>query len=188
MKPLGTRWLPLLGLGMLLGAMPVRAQQKIGFIDSDYVLGRLPEYATIQQKVDRLAQEWEADLKKRKDEVDEQFREYQARELLYTSEERRRKRDEIVRAEEEVERLRTKYFGPEGDLFSQQEQLMRPLQERILQAIEEVATREGYDYVFDKSGDFVFLYTRDQYDLSDRVLIELGIDVESTSRGAGQGR
>lgn len=188
MKPLRTRLYLLLGLGLLAGALPARAQQKIGFIDSDYVLSRLPEYATVQQKVDRMAQEWEAELKKRKDEVDEQFKEYQARELLYTSEERRRKRDEIVRAEEEVERLRAKYFGPEGDLFSQQEQLMRPLQERILAAIEEVATREGYDYVFDKQGDFVFLFTREQYDLSDRVLEELGIDVESTRRGGVRGQ
>lgn len=88
-----------------------------------------------------------------------------------------------MKAEDEVDRLRDRYFGPEGELFQQQNQLMRPLQERILEAIEEVATREGYDYVFDKNGDFVFLFTRAQYDLSDRVLEELGIDVDNAGRG-----
>jgi len=156
------------------------AQQKIGYIDSEYILNQLPEYATIQQQLDRTAQTWQQELDQLKAELDEQFREYQARELLYTNEERQRRRQEIIQAEEELERLRVKYFGPEGDIFLQQEQLMRPLQERILQAINEVAATEGYDYVFDSKGEFLFMFKRDQYDLSDLVLRELGIDVEST--------
>lgn len=157
-----------------------QAQQKIGYIDSEYILNQLPEYATIQQQLDRTAQTWQQELDQLKSELDEQFREYQARELLYTNEERQRRRQEIIQAEEELERLRVKYFGPEGDIFLQQEQLMRPLQERILQAINEVAATEGYDYVFDSNGEFLFMFKRDQYDLSDLVLRELGIDVEST--------
>ncbi len=177
-------YFPLAALvGLCLTVSVAQAQQKIAYVDSDFILQRLPEYQTIQNQVDRLMQEWETELKKKKEEVDELFREYQARELLYTNEERRRKRDEIVQAEEEVERLRVKYFGPEGELFQQQDQLMRPLQERILGAIEEVATREGFDFVFDKSGDFIFLFAREQYNLSNQVLEELGIDVDSAGRG-----
>ena len=108
--------------------------------------------------------------------------EYQARELLYTGEERKRKREEIMAAEEEAERLRMRYFGPDGELFVQQENLMRPLQEKVLEAIETVAAQEGYDYIFDKSGDFLFLYAREQYNLSDRVLEELGIDLETNNQ------
>ncbi len=161
-----------------------QAQQKIGYVDSEYILGRTPEYTTIQQQLDRMAQDWQQELENRQEEVDEMFREYQARELLYTNEERQRKRQDIIRAEDEVERLRMQYFGPDGDLFSQQERLMRPIQERVLAAIEEVATREGYDYVFDKGGDFLFMFAKEQFDLSDEVLSELGIEVESTT---GQG-
>ncbi len=156
------------------------AQQKIGYIDSEYILNALPEYATIQQQLDRMAQTWQQELDGLRGELDEQFREYQARELLYTNEERQRRRQEIVRAEEDLERLRVKYFGPEGDIFLNQEQLMRPVQEKILQAIDEVATSEGYDYVFDINGEFLFMFKRDQFDLSDTVLRELGIDVVST--------
>ncbi len=170
--------LSLVLLGMTAGT--AHAQQKIGYIDSDYILNLLPEYATIQQQLDRMAQTWQGELDEAKVELDDKFREYQARELLYTNEERQRRREEILQEEEDLERLRVKYFGPEGDIFLQQEQLMRPLQERILQAINEVSSSEGYDYVFDAAGDFLFMFKRDQYNLSDTVLRELGIDIEST--------
>ena len=91
--------------------------------------------------------------------------------------------EEIARAEQQLEDQRRAYFGPEGELFKEQQNLMRPIQERVLAAVEEVATREGYDYVFDKSGDFLFMFAREQYDLSNQVLEELGIDLESQSRG-----
>ena len=166
----------------LAGAAPVSAQQKIGYVDSDYILERIPEFATIQQNIDRQAAEWESEIEEAQKGVDDMFREYQARELLYTNEERKRKRDEIVQAEQEAERLRNRYFGPEGELFVQQDNLMRPLQEKLVKAIEDVAAEEGYDYIFDKSGDFLFLFAREQYDMSDRVLEELGIDIEEASR------
>lgn len=156
---------------------PVQAQQTIGYVDSEYVLNQMPEYATMQQQLDRQAEEWQGEIEERQREVDELFQEYQARELLYTAEERQRRREEIVRTEDEVERLRMQYFGPEGELFREQERLLRPIQERILEAIEEVASAENYDYVFDKSGDFVFLFAREQYDVSNLVLEELGIDI-----------
>lgn len=160
----------------------LQAQQKVGFVDSEYILNLLPEYATIQQNVEQQEQQWVDELEQVQDEIEELFREYQARELLYTGEERKRKREDIMAAEEEAERLRMRYFGPDGELFVQQENLMRPLQEKVLEAIETVAAQEGYDYIFDKSGEFLFLYAREQYNLSDRVLEELGIDLESTSQ------
>jgi outer membrane protein len=163
---------------------PASAQQKIGYVDSDYILSRTPEYTSVQQQLDRTANEWNQELDQQREDIDEMFRDYQARELLYTQEERQRKRQEIVSAEDDLERKRAQYFGPDGEIFSQQEQLMRPIQERILTAIEEVATQEGYDYVFDKSGDFLFLFARDNWDISDKVLEELGIDV--TNQGGQQ--
>ena len=166
----------------LLVAPSASAQQKVGYVDSDYILNLVPEFATIQQNVDRKAQEWETEIEEAQNKVDEMFREYQARELLYTNEERNRKRDEIVKAEEDAERLRMRYFGPEGELFLEQDNQMRPLQERLMKAIETVASEDGYDYIFDKNGDYLFLFAREQYDLSDRVLEEMGIDIEETTR------
>lgn len=174
-----------LGVCLIIGLMveSVAAQQRIAHVDSEYILSRTPEYATVQQQVDRLAQEWRTEVEERRRAVEDLFREYQARELLYTSEERQRKRDEILQAEQDLERLRMRYFGPEGELFQQQDNLMRPIQERVLAAIEEVAMREGYDYVMDLSGDFLFLYAREQNDLSDEVLTALGLEPDNNARG-----
>lgn len=170
-------------LGMLIAwSEGASAQQKIAYIRSEYILGKVPEYASVQQKMDRLSQDWEGELRRKQQELDENFREYQARELLYTTEARNAKRQEIMEKERGLEDLRRRYFGPEGELFKQQESLMRPIQERVLNAVEKVSQREGYDYVFDKNGDFVFVYTKDQYDLSDLVLKELGIDVRDPNK------
>ena len=173
---------------LLLAATPVLAQQKIGYVDSETILTALPEYAGVQQQLERLQQDWQSEITRRRGEVDRMFRDYQARELLYTNEERQRRRDEISRAEAEVDGLRTRYFGPEGELFTQQQALMRPLQERILAAIETIANNESYDYVFDKSGDFLFLFARPQHDLTDRVLRELGVTTTTNRPGARPGQ
>lgn len=177
--------LGLVALGLLV--LPeVAAAQKIAYVDSEYILQRIPEFATVQQNIDRLAQDWESELEQKQQEIETLFREYQARELLFTQEERQRKRDEIVRAEENLERDRMKYFGPDGDLFTEQDKQLRPIQERVLTAVEEVATAEGYDYVFDKAGEFVFLYADEKFNLSDQVLEELGIEVDTIGRSGGQ--
>lgn len=169
-------------LGFLLMPAAATAQQRIAYIDSEYILNQTPEYATIQQTIDRLEQQWRRELQQKRDTIASLHREYQSRELLYTEEEREQKQQEIAQAEQEMENLRQRYFGPNGALYQRQRELMRPLQERILTAVEEVATAEGYDYVFDKSGDFLFMFAREQYDVSDRVLRELGIEVNSGGR------
>ncbi|MCH8277022.1 MAG: OmpH family outer membrane protein [Bacteroidetes bacterium] len=174
-------WLALVTVLCLAETIEASAQQKIGFVDSDYILSLTPEYVTVQQQLDRMAEEWNTELEDLGKQLDQQFRDYQTRELLYAQEERQRRRDEIIQAEEDIERKRARYFGPEGEIFSRQEQLMRPIQERILAAIEEVATEEGFDFIFDKEGEFLFLFARDQWNISDNVLEELGIDVTSAA-------
>jgi len=144
----------------------------------------MPEYATVQQKLDQLEQQWRSEIQAKKERVEELRQEFQARELLYTDEERARKQEAIAQAQQEVEQLRERYFGPDGELYSRQKQLMRPIQERVLAAVDEVSTTRGFDYVFDKSGDFVFMFARDEYDLSDPVLRELGINVEREGNDA----
>jgi len=160
-----------------------RAQQKIGYVDTEYVLNQMPEYETVQQKLDKLEQQWRQEIEKQRKEAQELEQEFQARELLYTEEERSRKRQEIERAREKVEQLRQQYFGPEGQLYTRQQELMRPIQQRVLEAAENVATTAGYDYVVEKKGDALFLYAREEHDLSDRVLRELGINVDQQQSG-----
>ena len=160
-----------------------RAQQKIGYVDSQSILEKLPEYATVQQKLDQLETEWRAEIQSQKEKVQKLKDEYQASELLYTDEERKRKRQAIQKAQKKVEQLRQRYFGPEGQLYTRQKELMRPIQERVLSAMEEVATQEGYDYVFDKSKKVLFMYARDEHNLNDSVLRELGISPSQETEG-----
>lgn len=172
----------LLVAAMVGGGGSAGAQHKIAYIDSEFIYSNVPEFATAQQTLDRMVQQWESELRQKQEDVDQQFRQYQARELLYTQDERQRRQQEITAAEEEVERLRFLYFGPEGELFKQQEQILKPLQEKVLIAIEEIAIAEEYDYVFDRSGDFIFLYTTDRHDLSLEVLEKLGVEITTALR------
>ncbi|MEP0545906.1 MAG: OmpH family outer membrane protein [Rhodothermales bacterium] len=166
----------LLSLLTLLAVAPAAAQQRIAYIDSEAVLDQITEYRTVQANLDRLAQQWQAELNQIQQQVDALVRDFEARELLFTEAERDRKRAEITAKEQELDSKRTQRFGPEGELFREQQRQMRPVQERVLAAIEEVAEAEDYDYVFDKSGDFLFLFAKPDLNISDLVLEELGIE------------
>jgi len=160
-----------------------RAQQRIGYVDTQSILEELPEYSRVQQKLNDLETKWRDEIEGQKEKVQKLRDEYQASELLYTEEERKQKREAIEEAQRKVEQLRQRYFGPEGRLYSRQKKLMRPIQKRILSAAEEVATEQGYDYVFDKSEKVLFLYAREEHNLNELVLRELGIAPDERAEG-----
>lgn len=166
--------------GLTTGAF---AQQRIGYIDSQSILDEVPEYASVQQKLDQLEKKWRAEIQSQKEEVQKLKEEFRAWELLYTDEERREKRQAIEKAQKEVEQLRQRYFGPEGQLYTRQKELMRPIQERILKATEVVATEQGYDYVFDKGERVLFMYARQEHNLNEEVLQELGVNTTQQTEG-----
>lgn len=174
-------------LGLMGGTTEALAQQRIGYIDTQVILEKLPEYATVQQKLNELEEEWRGEIQSQKKTVRKLRDEYRASELLYTEEERKQKRRAIEQAQQEVEQLRQRYFGPDGQLYARQKKLMRPIQKRILSATEEVATEEGYDYVFDKSEKVLFMYAREEHNLNNLVLQTLGITSEQEGEGARGG-
>ena len=174
----------LLAVALLAGTLAglpqtARAQEDIAYIDSQRVLEQLPEYTTVQQRLDRLTRQWEQEIAAQRARADSLQQEFQARVALYPEEERQRRRQEIRSERQEVEQLRQRYFGPQqGRLYQRQQELMQPIQERVLAVVEEIARAEGYDYVLDKSGQATFMYANPDLDLTDEVLEELGIDVE----------
>ena len=163
-------------------AVPAAAQQKLGYVDSERVLALMPEYRTAQQDVDRLAAQWQTEVDAVSQEAATLQADFAARELLYTAEERTRGLSDIAARRQAADALRRRYFGPEGELFREQQTRLRPVQERLLTAIETVATDGDYDFVFDRSGDFVFLYARSRNDVTDRVLDALGLTVGAGGR------
>lgn len=163
---------------LALLAAPAAFAQKVGYVDSQTILPLLPEYQSARQEVDRLAAEWQGELGALEREIATAEGEFAARELLYTADEREQRLGEIEAQRTEMAQLRRRHFGPDGDLFREEQQRMRPVQERVLQAVETVAEEGGYDFVFDRGGDVVFLYARAALNLTDLVLEELGVDPE----------
>ncbi|MDT0631588.1 OmpH family outer membrane protein [Rubrivirga sp. S365] len=174
--------IPLVGLVLLALAPAAAAQQRVGHVDSAVILEQMPEFQSAQQEVDRLGERYQAEVDASAREADEAAAEFTAREILYTDEERERALAALADRRQAVDALRRRYFGPEGELFREQQQLLRPAQERLLAAVEAVASEGGYDYVFDRDGDYLFLFAAPANDLTDRVLDELGVGVGSPGR------
>lgn len=177
----------LLLMVMLLGAgtafQPVQAQnQKIGFLDSDFILSKIPEYEGIEQRLRQLTETWRNEITELDREIEQLRQDFEAREILFTPEVRRERQQEIDNKRRERERFVNQRFGPDGDYFRQQRELLRPIQRQIEEAVSRVAQRDGFDFIFDRSGDYLFFYTRPQWDISIDVLLELGIQVDEDVR------
>lgn len=164
---------------LLMAVMPLAASaqnQKIAYVDSEYILSKLPEYTGLDQRLRTLVTEWNQELSAMQVEIDRLEQEFNAREILFTADVRQQRLTEIQTKKRAKEQMEQSRFGPEGEYFRQQQQLLEPIQRRVMTAIEKIAQRDGYDFVFDRTGDFLFLYSRSQWNISDEVLLELGIN------------
>lgn len=156
-------------------------EQKIGYIDSDYILNKMPEYDGVQQTLKRLSQGWKDKIDEMDSEIEQLNKEFDAKEILYTDEVRKQKKQEIEAKKKQREQYLQDKFGSDGEYFQRQKELLEPIQRKIMNAVNTVAERNGFDYVFDRAGDFKFMYARQQWNISDDVLIELGIDPDQAS-------
>lgn len=156
--------------------------QKIGFLDTDFILSKIPEYEGIEQRLRQLTETWRNEISELDREIEQLRQDFEAREILFTPEVRRERQQEIDNKRRERERFVNQRFGPEGDYFRQQRELLRPIQRQIAEAAGRVAERDGFDFLFDRSGDYIFFYTRPQWDVSIDVLLELGIQVDEDVR------
>ena len=170
-------------VGGLVWVPTTQAQQRIGYVDTEYILNQLPEYTSVQQKLDQLEQRWREEIQSQQERVETLEAEFEAREVLYTEEERQRRRERFEYEGAHMLAQGTEPIGPEGRLYTRQQELMRPIQERVLSAVESVATEAGYDYVLDRKGETLFLFARDEHGLNDQVLRELGINVDQSEGG-----
>ncbi len=148
--------------------------QKFGYVDTEYILQNIPEYQDAQNEIDELSKEWQAELEEQYAEVDRMYKTYQADAVLLPEDMKRQREDEIIKKEKEVKELQRKKFGTEGELFNKRQELIKPIQEKIFNAIEEIATRKNYAFVFDKASGPVIMYVNSKYDISDEVLDQIG--------------
>ncbi len=170
----------LLVLIMVMWTQNAWAQdQKIGFYDSEDILKEIPEYEGIQQQLDLLSSQWKEEVAKLEKEISELEEDYAAKEILYTEEIRNQKKQEIAQKKKEKEQYLAQKFGPKGEYFSRQRELLEPIQRQVFTAVRAVAQQQNFDFVFDRSGDIYMVYANNEYNLNDDILRELGIEVEN---------
>ncbi|MCX8111571.1 MAG: OmpH family outer membrane protein [Bacteroidia bacterium] len=165
--------LHIVAFGLLL-LSSLRAQ-KVGFVDSQGLLERMPEYKAAEQEIERLTQQWQKEIDDLYANVERLFQQYREQEPLMSPEMKRRKQEEIEAEERKARELQRRRFGPNGDLFKQREEKMKPILDRLQQAIQSAAQEKKFAIVLDRSAGGVVLYGEGAYDLTDAVAAKLGI-------------
>ncbi len=156
--------------------------QKFACVDSDYILSNMPEYKQAQKELDDASLQWQKEIENQLAEVDKMYKQYQAEALLLPSDLKTKKENEIVAAEKAAKNLQKQRFGNDGDLAKKRSELVKPIQDKVYNAIEKLAKEKNYSAVFDKASGAALLYVDDKTDISDLVLSELGYKVNGSTR------
>ena len=149
--------------------------QKLGHIDSGYVLNKMPEYAEKKSEIDQLAKDYQKEVQALLSEVEAMRADLRAKEVLYTAEMKKEREVEIEKKAEEALEKQTKLFGFDGLLFKKQEELLKPFLQKLWEAVESVARQKKLDYILDKASDVGIIYSNPVHDYTEYVLEELGL-------------
>ncbi|HRH10312.1 MAG TPA: OmpH family outer membrane protein [Bacteroidia bacterium] len=156
-----------------LGFAQGRADQ-FGYVDTDYILGQIPEYKAAQSELDKTSIQWQKEIEGRFGEIDKLYKAYQADAILLTEDMKKKRENEILNKEKEVKDLQKQRFGVDGELFKKRQELVKPIQDKVYNGIKSVAEKKGLGFIMDKSGQVSILYANSKYDISDDVLVYLG--------------
>ncbi|OIQ36143.1 MAG: hypothetical protein BM555_03310 [Crocinitomix sp. MedPE-SWsnd] len=162
---------------ILIGLANVASAQRYAYVDTQYILESVPEYAKAQEELNKLSEQWVKEVEDRFNQVQTKRNEFEAEKILLPEEIRRQRLKEINKLETEAKELQKLRFGVGGDLFSQREQLIKPIQDQIFNAIQGIASERNFAFVFDKANQSNLLYADSKYDISDQVLRKMGIKV-----------
>ncbi|MCQ2252249.1 MAG: OmpH family outer membrane protein [Bacteroidales bacterium] len=143
--------------------------QKFAHVDTEYILGKIPAYQQAQTKLDNYSKQWQGEVEAKFKELDDMYKKYQSEVDILPEATKTKRENEIIAKEKEAKELQKKYFGNDGELSKKRQELIKPIQDNVYNALKSVATEGGYDYIFDKvSGDII--YASEKYDESDVVL------------------
>jgi outer membrane protein len=152
------------------------AQLKIGYIDSDTIMDNLPDVQDTRQKIDALVRDWQNELNSMQNEYNKKKDDFDKRNLIMTDQTRAEAQKELDDLQAKITDYREKKFGQNGELFQKQDELMKPVHNKIFNAIQEIAQDEDLDFVFDRSGDIMILYAKEEYDITSKVLAKLKLE------------
>ena len=144
--------------------------QRYCIIDSKYILEKVPDYTQAQSMLDALSKNWQTEIDARMQDVDRLYKSYQAERAMLSDEMRKKREDEIVAKEKAAKDLQKQRFGYEGDLFRKRQEMVKPIQDKVYNAVQKLAQQKGYDLVLDKAGGVTLFYADPKLDRSDDVL------------------
>lgn len=149
--------------------------QRFGYIDTDFILNKMPEYRKAQDEINRLSELWTKEIQGMTKEIESMYSALQAEQVLLTEEMRKERTESIRKKEEELKTYQNKVFGFDGLFFLKKAELIKPVQDKVWDAVDKVAKQNNLAIVFDKSGELVMIYTDPRFDYTDFVLDELGL-------------
>jgi outer membrane protein len=149
--------------------------QRYAIIDSKYILDKVPEYKEAQQKLDNFSELWQKELDQKQTSLDKMYKDYDAEQVMLTDVLKKKREDELYNKEKELRDLQKKRFGFEGDLFRKRQELIKPIQDRVYNAVQKLAVEKLYDFILDKSEGITVIFADPKLDKSDDVLRNMGV-------------
>ena len=163
----------------ILAASFASFAQKIGYVDTEYILNQIPEYKAAKAELDKSSGDWQKEIEVKYSEIDKLYKAYQAEQILLTDDLKKKRENEIINREKEAKDLQKQRFGVDGDLFKKRMELVKPVQDKVYNAVKSVAEKGGIAIIFDKASDMMMLYANPKYDKSDDILQFLGYTKKS---------
>jgi outer membrane protein len=149
--------------------------QRFGYIDTDFVLNKMPEYGKAQDEINQLSEAWEKEIQDMAKKIEAMYNDLQAEQVLLTDEMKKERTSAIQKKEAELKEYQKKVFGFGGLFFLKKQELIKPIQDKVWDSVDKVAKQNNLAIVFDKAGELVMIYTDPRYDYTDFVLDELGL-------------
>ncbi len=149
--------------------------QKFAYVDSEFILNSMPEYKAAKSELDKISTEWQKEMELKYAEIEKMNKAYQAESILLTDEMKKKRENEIVSKETEARDFQKSKFGIDGELFKKRMELVKPIQDKVYNAVKVVADKGGFAIIFDKNSDITMLYTNPKFDKSQAVLDQLGV-------------
>lgn len=167
----------LIVLFAVIGMSGISHAQKYGYVDTQYILENIPEYTQAQDELNKLSEQWQREIEEKFTLLDKRQREFDAEAILLPEEIKVQRIKELDEMRVQAMDLQKRKFGVGGELFQKREELIRPIQDRVFEAIQQVAVEGSYSMIFDKANQSNLLYADPKLDISKKVLIKMGIKV-----------
>lgn len=162
-----------LSILLIFGMSFVSQAQKYGYIDSDFILESLPEYKDAKDKLDKLADRWTKEIDDRYDVLRKKKEAFAREEVLLPTEEKNKRAEDIKKLEQEAMEMQKLRFGVQGEYFQKRQELIKPIQDKVFDAMQKVASKRNYSFIFDKANQSNLVYADSKFDISDEVIKEL---------------